>query len=264
MNLEIINTIPKLVGIDLETTGCSFSDRIVEIALLVYEYGELKETYVQRVNPGIHIPEETTLIHGIKDSDVADKPSFEEISDLVFVRISNAVLFGYNVKFDFNVLSQEMVRAKKIFLDQKKYQLLDPFVIWKKHDPKTLGNAYQFFCNKPLEGAHGALADISATYEVLQSQLTSYDDLPENYAELCNYCYPKDPSWVCSSYHFIFDKNGIIICNFGKNKRTPLEKLVKEQFNFCKWILGKEFPEDVKDLVRKAMNKEQLPVFDPK
>lgn len=256
----MLNTIPKLVGIDLETTGSSFSDRIVEIALITFTYGELKDRFVQRINPGIPIPKSASAIHGITDDDVRDKPGFGEIADLVSQTFREAVIFGYNVIFDFNVLSAEMVRAGRNYMDPKKWVLLDPFVIWKKHDPKTLECAYRSFCGKKLEGAHGALSDISATHEVLEAQLKVFGDLPGSYRELGLYCYPGDPSWVCSSYHFVWNEKGEIVCNFGKNKGIKLKKLVVEQKFFCDWIVDKEFPEDVKELVKNALSGKELPL----
>lgn len=256
----MLNSVSKLVGIDLETTGSSFSDRIVEIALVSYEHGVLKETFCERINPGIPIPKNSTLIHGITDEDVAGKPRFEDIADAVLSRILNSVLFGYNVIFDFNVLSGEMVRAGKSYLDPKKWTLVDPFVIWKKHDPKTLTHAYETFCGKKLENSHSALADINATYEVLAAQVKLYEDLPKTSGELGQYCYPGDPSWVCSSYHFIWNDKGEILCNFGKNKGVSLTQLLKTQKHFCQWVVEKEFPEDVKHMVQNALEGKPLPV----
>jgi DNA polymerase-3 subunit epsilon len=214
---------------------------------------------VRRVNPGIPIPRAVTEIHGIFDADVAGEPPFSEYADEVLERIREAALFGYNVIFDFNVLSQEMVRAKRGFLDPKKWVLLDPFVIWKRHDPKTLEHALKVFCGREHPGAHGALADVDAAFDVLNAQLGTYEDLPGSVPELGGYCYPGDPSWVCSSYHFVWDDRGEIICNFGKNKRMSLKDLADKQRSFCEWILKREFPEDVKELVKKALKGAPLP-----
>jgi len=257
---NILKDIPKLVGIDLETTGSSFSDRIVEIALITYRYGKLTDTTVERVNPGIPIPPAVTKIHGITNQDVAGKPYFSELANRVLEILSDATLFGYNVIFDFNVLSNELVRAGVKALDRKSTLLIDPFVIWKKQDPKSLTHAYKHFCGKVLEGAHGALADVQATFEVLDSQLNQILDLPKTQAELGAYCYPGDPSWVCSSYHFIWNDQGTIVCNFGKTKGTSLETLAREQPSFCNWVLDKEFPNDVKILVKKALDGKPLPL----
>ena len=59
---------------DLETTGRDVeSDRIVEIAAFD---PTLNRTYQRLVNPGCHIPEVVTGIHGITDEMVKNEPSF--------------------------------------------------------------------------------------------------------------------------------------------------------------------------------------------
>ena len=62
-----------IIFFDLETTGTNIiKDRIVEICYLkVYPNGN-DEAKTMRINPGMHIPEESTAIHHITDEDVAD------------------------------------------------------------------------------------------------------------------------------------------------------------------------------------------------
>lgn len=247
-----LETINKLVGVDLETTGSSWSDRIIEIGIVTMESGKVTEEYSQRVNPGIPIPPSSTTIHGITDADVEDMPPFEEIASLVLGKIKDATLFGYNVQFDFNVLSNEFSRVNFPSLSQNDFELIDPFAIWKRFDPKTLSHAYEFFCGKNLENAHSALADISATLEVLNAQLNKYNDLPKTSSEISTFCFPKDPTWVGNSYHFIWNDHGEVICNFGKCKGTQLRVLAKEQPYYLDWIINKQFPDDIKDIVKKA------------
>ena len=70
-----------IVFFDLETTGIdTANDRIVEICLLkVFPNGN-EESKVMRINPGRHIPEEASKVHGIYDSDVADCPQFADVA----------------------------------------------------------------------------------------------------------------------------------------------------------------------------------------
>ena len=133
----MLHTIPKLLGVDLETTGSSFSDRIVEIAIILFANGKEELRWSTRINPGIPIPPETTAIHGIRDEDVQGKPEFGEVADKVFDMLEGAVLFGYNVIFDFNVLSAEMSRVGKKMQDRRKYIFLDPFFHMEKTRPKN-------------------------------------------------------------------------------------------------------------------------------
>ena len=83
MKLNLKN---PLVFFDLETTGTNInSDRIVEICYLkVYPNGN-EESKTLRINPGIHIPEESSAIHGIYDED--DKISFIYMAECYFIHL---------------------------------------------------------------------------------------------------------------------------------------------------------------------------------
>ena len=78
MKLNLKNPI---VFFDLETTGTNINtDRIVEICYLkVYPNGN-EETKTMRINPEMHIPEQSSTIHGIYDKDVADCPTFKGVA----------------------------------------------------------------------------------------------------------------------------------------------------------------------------------------
>ncbi len=65
-----------LVFFDLETTGTNVtSDRIVEISFVkLMPDGRIIEK-TRRINPEMHIPEESTAVHHITDEDVANEPT---------------------------------------------------------------------------------------------------------------------------------------------------------------------------------------------
>ena len=78
MKLALTNTI---VFFDLETTGTNItSDRIVEISYLKVMPNGNETMRTLRINPGMHIPEEASAVHGIYDQDVADCPTFKEVA----------------------------------------------------------------------------------------------------------------------------------------------------------------------------------------
>ena len=57
-----------LVFFDLETTGVNVGkDKIVEISMVQLHPDHSDEAKTLLINPGIHIPEETSAIHGIYD-----------------------------------------------------------------------------------------------------------------------------------------------------------------------------------------------------
>ena len=61
MKLNLVNPI---VFFDLDTTGINISkDRIVEVSILKVSPNGKEESKTWRVNPEMHIPEESTAIH---------------------------------------------------------------------------------------------------------------------------------------------------------------------------------------------------------
>ncbi|MBI3481757.1 MAG: 3'-5' exonuclease, partial [Bacteroidetes bacterium] len=78
MNLNL--KIP-LCFFDIEATGVNVAnDRIIEIAVIkVLPNGEIQHK-TNLLNPTIPIPAESTMIHGISNEDVKDKPTFKEVA----------------------------------------------------------------------------------------------------------------------------------------------------------------------------------------
>ena len=116
-----LNLKKPLAFFDLETTGVNVaSDRIVEIAILkVFPDGHIEKRPDPGlgktrllVNPGIPIPLETSLIHGIYDEDVKDAPTFKELSGKLFKFLFDSDLAGFNSnKFDVPILAEEFLRC---------------------------------------------------------------------------------------------------------------------------------------------------------
>src|SRR5436190_18688144 len=108
-----LNLKKPLAFFDLETTGINItSDRIVELAIVkVMPNGELI-TKATRINPTIPIPIESSLIHGIYDEDVKDKPTFKSMAHSFAQFFEGADLAGFNVlRFDIPLLVEEFLRV---------------------------------------------------------------------------------------------------------------------------------------------------------
>jgi DNA polymerase-3 subunit epsilon len=175
MKLNLKN---PLVFFDLETTGINISrDKIVEASFLkVYPNGK-EEIRTYRINPEMHIPEESTAIHGITDEDVKDCPTFKQLAKTLADFLEGCDMAGFNSsRFDVPMLAEEFLRAGVEF-DISKRKFVDVQIIFHKKEQRTLEAAYRFYCDKELDKAHSAEADAVATYEVLKSQLERYPDL---------------------------------------------------------------------------------------
>ncbi len=104
---------------DVETTGLSpVFNRITEISLIKIRDGEITDKFVTLLNPKQHIPYGITLLTGITNEDVVDKPTFEQISGKIisFFKTDNpenTIFVGHNVGFDYKFVYESFKRLKK-------------------------------------------------------------------------------------------------------------------------------------------------------
>ncbi len=243
-----------VVFLDLETTGINIvNDRIVEIALLKIHRNGSEEEMDLRINPEMPIPKESSVIHGIYDEDVKDKPTFKEVAKNLAKFMEGCDLAGFNSnRFDIPLLAEEFLRAD-IDVDLKKRKFIDVQAIFHKMEKRTLAAAYKFYCNQKLLDAHNAMADTRATYEVLKAQIEMYNgveyedhkgakSLPiindmEKLSEFS--CYDRNADFVG---RIIYNDDGVEVFNFGKNKGVPVEQVLTEQPGYFGWIMNSEFP----------------------
>ena len=123
MRLNLKNPI---IFFDIESTGLNVAtDRIVEISMVKVMPDGTTEVKTRRLNPTIHISEESTKIHGIHDEDVKDCPTFNQIAKSLAKWMEGCDIAGYNSnKFDIPVLYEEFLRAGVDF-DFRKRKLVD-------------------------------------------------------------------------------------------------------------------------------------------
>ncbi|WP_416443918.1 exonuclease domain-containing protein [Leeuwenhoekiella sp. A16] len=238
MNLNLTRPI---CFFDLETTGIDVArDRIVEISVLKVHPNGKEEKHTWLVNPTIPIPAETTAVHGISDADVADKPTFKELSSEIYNLIKDSDLAGYNSnRFDIPLLAEEMLRAEVDF-DMGNRHAVDVQTIFHKMEQRTLAAAFKFYCDSILEDAHSAEADTIATYEVLKAQLDRYEDLENNMKSLAEFSARKK----CADFagFIAFNKQGEEIFSFGKHKGKLVDEVLDKEPGYYGWIQNADFP----------------------
>lgn len=248
MKLNLRN---PLVFFDLETTGTNISsDRIVEICYLkVYPNGN-EEAKTLRINPGMHIPEASTAIHGIHDEDVADCPTFKEVAKDIAKDLEGADIAGFNSnRFDVPVLVEEFLRAG-IDIDLTCRKFIDVQVIFHKMEQRTLSAAYKFYCGKNLEDAHTAEADTRATYEVLKAQLDRYPDVLTNDINFLSE-YSSFSRNVDFAGRIVYDEQNVEVFNFGKYKGQPVAEILQRDPGYYGWMLNGDFTLNTKNVLTK-------------
>lgn len=253
MKLNLKN---PLVFFDLETTGTNInSDRIVEICYLKVHPNGNEESKTLRINPEMHIPEESSAIHGIYDEDVKDCPTFKEVAKKIAADIEGCDLAGFNSnRFDIPVLAEEFLRAG-VDIDLMKRKFIDVQVIYHKMEQRTLSAAYKFYCNKNLEDAHTAEADTRATYEVLKAQLDRYADILQNDINfLSEYsCHTKN---VDFAGRIVYNDQGMEVFNFGKYKGIAVKEILQKDPGYYSWILQGDFTLNTKNVLTKIKLRE--------
>jgi len=263
--------------LDLETTGIKVAtDRIVEISIVKIHPDGKREIKTRRVNPEMHIPAESSEIHGIYDEDVKDEPSFLQLAKSLDAFLKNCDLGGYNSnRFDIPLLAEEFLRAGIDFDVENRY-LVDVQNIFHKMEQRTLVAAYKFYCQKDLTNAHSAEADTIATLEVMEAMLDKYKDadftdkkgnisqpVVNDVKALAQFS--QQNKNVDLIGHIIMNDNGQEIINFGKHKGKTVEDVFKHEPSYYDWMMKGQFPLYTKKVITKlklkSANKGNMKLF---
>ncbi len=251
-----LNLKRPIIFFDLETTGTDHAkDRIVELAFVKLLPNGDRETMTKRINPGIPIPPEVTLIHGITDEDVKNSPPFKQVAHTLCDWMRGCDLGGYNSsKFDLPLLAEEFLRAG-INVDFTERHMIDVQQIFFKMEARTLSAAYTFYCNKQLENAHSAEADINATIEVLDAQLERYADIGNDVATLHQFTHTDE--YVDYARRIIM-KDGQPVFNFGKHKGRKVEEIFTSEPQYYDWMMQADFALHTKQKISEILNRMKL------
>lgn len=245
-----------IIFLDLETTGTDHAkDRIIELALVKLTPDGGRQSYVRRINPGMPIPPSSTAIHGITDEHVKGLPTFKQIAKELYDWMKGCDLGGYaSSKFDIPLLAEEFLRAG-VNVDFTERHMIDVQQIFFKMESRTLTAAYNFYCNKTLENAHSAEADILATIEVLEAQLDRYGELSREVKPLHEFT--GGEQFVDYARRIVM-KDGHPVFNFGKHKGRKVEDIFNEEPQYYDWMMQADFALHTKQKISEILNKMKL------
>ena len=201
------------------------------------------------------IPPGATAVHGITDDDVRDQPTFPQICSKVEEFFAGADLAGYNsIRFDQPLLQAELVRAEST-LDLQESRHLDAMTIFHKMERRDLSAAYRFYCGQELVGAHSALADTTATLEILDAQVGHYEDVPDTTQALHDFCNADQARFVDRERKLAWNDQGEPEFTFGKLRGRTLASVCSDPDGrgYLEWMLKKDFSADLMDIIRDAL-----------
>lgn len=232
---------------DLETTGTSPDrDRIVEIAVL--DPDSAREDLVLRFDPGVPIPPGASAVHGIRDEDVRGEPRFADRAASIQEMFRERRLCGYNSRsFDTPFLDAALRRAGQPGLDLRRVEEIDLYRVWTAVEPaegrgnRTLQAAVQHHLGRFHLEAHGAAADAAVLEELLPVMRERHGLTLERMMELT-----APPEEVDRAGKLRLE-DGRVVFAFGRHAGEP----VAEHEDYVDWILGADFPEETKRVLRR-------------
>ena len=260
-----LNLKKPLLFFDIESTGLNIaSDSIIELCFVKIMPGGEQRIKTWRVKPWDYVNDcqrainpAAQAVHGISAEDLADKPTFYEISEEVAQWLDGCDLSGFNsAKFDLPMLAEEIERvrkgsealpAKDVAIDLHAMKMVDVQNIFHMMEPRTLKAAYMFYCGQELENAHAAEADTLATYEVLKGQLDRYADDPriENDIDKLAKFSVKQRTVDYAGRLILNDKDEPCI-SFGKHKGKTAREVYFSEPSYYAWIDSGDFTLDTK------------------
>jgi DNA polymerase-3 subunit epsilon len=152
----------RLAFVDIETTGSRATrDRITEIAIKVWEEGEVIESWQSLLDPEVSIPPFIQSLTGITNELVKAGPVFRELAETVDELTKDCVFVAHNARFDYGFIKSEFRRLNKtwnrrVLCTVKLAKALYPQ--YKRHGLDALIERHQI----QIEARHRAMADVDA------------------------------------------------------------------------------------------------------
>jgi DNA polymerase-3 subunit epsilon len=251
-------TIDKpLITFDIESTGTDpATDRIISLAALKQRPGETRESlYTWLVNPGIPIPPASTKIHGITDEDVKDMPLISEFAEEIHGVFSGADLCGYSIRgFDVCCLWEELYRCG-LKLDLTGVRIIDTKEIFHRKERRDLKAAVRKYCNREHNGAHEAMADAVASWDVLIGQRGAYEDIGAmDIQGLHDFCGSDEFEGLPAKRydlagHLVQTAEGVVRYTMRRARGVA----VHDDPGLGFWMLKQSFPESTKILLEELL-----------
>jgi DNA polymerase-3 subunit epsilon len=121
------------------------------------------------------------------------------------------------------------------------------------------------YCQKELEDAHDALADVRATVAVFEGQIRAYEgkDLLDEEGNIIPAPIKNDMQAIhefTNDLHFVdatqklrVQADGTVVFNFGKYVGESVKTVLARERHYAGWIIEKEFSSQVKQYIKQVV-----------
>ena len=195
----------KVIYFDTETTGLNSKfDRIIELAMLTVEDGEITDEYDKFVNIDWDLPPKITQITGITDEMLILEGESEAhiAEDLKNNLTPDTLMIAHNCQFDLSFVYSLLERhyPNDAYEIVSNIKWMDTVTVLKdrKEFPHKLIDAVKYYGIEEVN-FHRAIDDTKALYNVTQALKEERDDLKE-YINIFGY----NPKYGVSGFKFSF------------------------------------------------------------
>ncbi len=206
---------------DLETTGITYDDEIIEIGAVKIRDYKIIDTYFTRVKPRVSISDKSTEITGITMEELVNEKYIEEIMPAFKKFIGDACLVAHNAIFDYTHIRKHL---------DKEYLVIDTLqlarTVYMKKTKKFNLTALCEMLEINLDNAHNALCDAKSTAELFlilleelkKKNIAKYEEIYKavDKYEMWKYTHPSPINILVKNSEGY--KNLLEILNDGFNK----------------------------------------------
>lgn len=213
------------VCIDCETTGLDpKTDEIIEVAIALFSFDGIIESYETLVEPPIAIPESSTEIHNITNEMVKGKPKIAAVIPQILAIAADHIIIGHNISFDIDILLQAAAKAC-IPCKLHKNQTLDTLRLARLYGQSEVNSleALRNHFNIANEGAHRAMSDVIVNVQVFKHLVAKFKTVGEIIERL------KRPILLKA-------------IPLGKHKGRPFKEIPKD---YLLWAARQNFDQDL-------------------
>lgn len=157
-----------LAFVDVETTGLSpRNERVIEVAVLRVDEGEVTREFCSLINPERPIPSFIQGHTGITPRMVKNAPVFTDLVEQIEELLSGCIFIAHNVTFDYGFLQEEFRRSGKTFFypsmctAQLSRKL---FPGYQRHNLDSIIERFGFEC----DNRHRAMDDVKVLWQFYQ------------------------------------------------------------------------------------------------
>ncbi len=166
----------KFAVLDVETTeGDPTRGRVMDVAVVALDRCEERLRWDSLVHPRCRVPHFMRRLTGIDDKMLSDAPYFSGAVRTLETLTQDRIVVAHNTRFDMTALAHEFARTGLVFeratlCTERLSRRLVPGL-----EHYNLGSLCRYF-GITLVGAHRAMADASATAELLKHYIQEFGD----------------------------------------------------------------------------------------